>query len=242
MATYSSILAWEILWKEEPGGLQSMWSQRVRHDWGNLAHTHTHTHVNPNLPIYPSPSFPIGNHKFVFYICNSIFSVLKISPFVSFFKIPHISDIIYLSLFVRLISFSMTISRSVHVPFQTSFSFGVSSGLTPIVHGFGVWDRPRAHWPCPLTLQESQNMTQRKQAVDLPLGRMWWVLHISASVHPWELLLLYAQHKASSLFFWSPLIWRVTPLPILCFTQEGRWVQLGYKFISWPETPRHPEL
>ena len=31
MATHSSILAWEILWKEEPGGLQSMGSQRVRH-------------------------------------------------------------------------------------------------------------------------------------------------------------------------------------------------------------------
>ena len=28
-----SILAWEILWTEEPGGLQSMGSQRVRHDW-----------------------------------------------------------------------------------------------------------------------------------------------------------------------------------------------------------------
>ena len=32
MATHSSILAWEILWTEEPGGLQSMWSQSVRHD------------------------------------------------------------------------------------------------------------------------------------------------------------------------------------------------------------------
>ena len=32
MATDSSILAWEILWTEEPGGLQSMGSQRVRHD------------------------------------------------------------------------------------------------------------------------------------------------------------------------------------------------------------------
>ena len=33
MATHSSILAWRILWTEEPGGLQSMGSQRVRHDW-----------------------------------------------------------------------------------------------------------------------------------------------------------------------------------------------------------------
>ena len=32
MATHSSILAWEIPWIEEPGGLQSMGSQRVRHD------------------------------------------------------------------------------------------------------------------------------------------------------------------------------------------------------------------
>ena len=33
MATHSSILAWRISWTEEPGGLQSMGSQRVRHDW-----------------------------------------------------------------------------------------------------------------------------------------------------------------------------------------------------------------
>ena len=32
MATHSNILAWEIPWTEEPGGLQSMGSQRVRHD------------------------------------------------------------------------------------------------------------------------------------------------------------------------------------------------------------------
>ena len=30
--THSSILAWEIPWTEEPGGLQSMGSQRVGHD------------------------------------------------------------------------------------------------------------------------------------------------------------------------------------------------------------------
>ena len=32
MATHSSILAWKISWTEEPGGLQSIGSQRVRHD------------------------------------------------------------------------------------------------------------------------------------------------------------------------------------------------------------------
>ena len=32
MASYSSILAWEIPWTEEPGELQSVESQRVRHN------------------------------------------------------------------------------------------------------------------------------------------------------------------------------------------------------------------
>ena len=32
MATHSSILAWRIPWTQEPGGLQSMGSQRVGHD------------------------------------------------------------------------------------------------------------------------------------------------------------------------------------------------------------------
>ena len=41
MATHSNILPGEIPWTEEPGGLQSMGSQRVRRDW--VTHTHTHT-------------------------------------------------------------------------------------------------------------------------------------------------------------------------------------------------------
>ena len=39
MAPYSSILAWRIPWTEEPGRLQSMGSQRVRHNWVTNPHT-----------------------------------------------------------------------------------------------------------------------------------------------------------------------------------------------------------
>ena len=38
MATHSSILAWRIPWTEEPGRLQSMESQRVRHDLATNTH------------------------------------------------------------------------------------------------------------------------------------------------------------------------------------------------------------
>ena len=43
MTTHSSILVWRIPWTEEPGGQQSMGSQRVRHDWVT---EHTLLHVN----------------------------------------------------------------------------------------------------------------------------------------------------------------------------------------------------
>ena len=43
MATHCSILSWRIPWTEEPGGLQSMVSQRVRHDWAT-----EHKHILQN--------------------------------------------------------------------------------------------------------------------------------------------------------------------------------------------------
>ena len=39
MTTHSSILAWNIPWTEEPGGLQSMGWQRVRQDWATIIFT-----------------------------------------------------------------------------------------------------------------------------------------------------------------------------------------------------------
>ena len=43
MATHSSILPWRISWTEEPGGLQSMWLQRVGH---NLATKQQYSGIN----------------------------------------------------------------------------------------------------------------------------------------------------------------------------------------------------
>ena len=45
IATHSSILVWKIPQIEEPGGLQSMSSRRVGHNWAR-AHTHTHIHTH----------------------------------------------------------------------------------------------------------------------------------------------------------------------------------------------------
>ena len=51
MATVLSILAWRIPWTEEPGGLQSIGSQRVRHNWSNLASLYKPLDIlSPNTP------------------------------------------------------------------------------------------------------------------------------------------------------------------------------------------------
>ena len=49
MAAHSSILAWKVLWTEEPGGPQSMGSQRVGYDW---AYTHNSTRGKGRMDHY----------------------------------------------------------------------------------------------------------------------------------------------------------------------------------------------
>ena len=50
MATYSGILAWNIPWTKEPGGLQSVWLQRVGHDLGTKEQQQ---HLQGSLIIWP---------------------------------------------------------------------------------------------------------------------------------------------------------------------------------------------
>ena len=93
MATHSSILAWKIPWTEDPGRLQSMGSQRVRHDWAS------------------SLNFT-GIHTFVLYVCVSI-SALQVRYLYHFSRF-HIYVIIYDICFSDLLH-CMTVSRSIYV-------------------------------------------------------------------------------------------------------------------------------
>ena len=55
-ATHSRILAWRIPWAEEPGRLQPIGSQRVRHDLATNTHAHTHAHTQTHK-LTPEPMF-----------------------------------------------------------------------------------------------------------------------------------------------------------------------------------------
>ena len=61
MATHSSTLAWRIPWMEEPGGLQSMGWQRVRHDCVTSLSLFTFMHWRRNWQ--PTPVFLFGESQ-----------------------------------------------------------------------------------------------------------------------------------------------------------------------------------
>ena len=62
MATHSTILAWESLWTDEPGGLQSIGSQRLGHDL-----------VTKQLYIYIYKSIYIYTVSLYIYMCVYIY-------------------------------------------------------------------------------------------------------------------------------------------------------------------------
>ena len=86
MATHSSVLAWRIPGKGEPGGLPSMGSHRVGHDWSDLAAAACHWVRDAIQPSHPlsSPSPPAPNpsqHQSLFQWVNSLHEVAKVLEF-----------------------------------------------------------------------------------------------------------------------------------------------------------------
>ena len=61
MAPHSSTLAWKIPWMEEPGGLQSMRSRRVGHDWATSLSLFTFMHWRRKWQ--PTPVFLPGESQ-----------------------------------------------------------------------------------------------------------------------------------------------------------------------------------
>ena len=63
MATHSSVLAWRIPGMGEPGGLPSLGSHRVGHDWSNLAAAAAATITLQLQSLWTSTSFSFGCNK-----------------------------------------------------------------------------------------------------------------------------------------------------------------------------------
>ena len=75
MATHSSILDWKISWTEEPGGLQSMGSQRIGHDWvtnttGGLSWLRSHPLLAPFYSLSHSPPTILRINSWIHSLCT----------------------------------------------------------------------------------------------------------------------------------------------------------------------------
>ena len=74
MAIHSSILVWRNPWTEKPGWLQSVGSQRVRHDWA----TNTHTDAFLDLSCFLDDPMDVGNLIY----CSSAFSKFSLNIYI----------------------------------------------------------------------------------------------------------------------------------------------------------------
>ena len=88
MATHSSVLAWRIPGTGKPGGLPSMGSHRVGHDWSDLAGAAAATLIILGLSSHDRKTFYIYLGLFHFFQCFVVFSVV----FVQSLSCPALCD------------------------------------------------------------------------------------------------------------------------------------------------------
>ena len=78
MATHSSNLAWRIPWTEDPGGLQSMGSQRVRHDWATSVSVYI---VSKASGVYwDSPEYKFLFLEVIFFFFQRVLFIYLATP------------------------------------------------------------------------------------------------------------------------------------------------------------------
>ena len=89
MATHSSVLAWRIPGTGEPGGLTSMGSHRVRHDWSDLA---VSWNRDPHESCKKSPvRWPLARLRD--FCCCSVYSICFLKVLMTPVKLRCIGDL-----------------------------------------------------------------------------------------------------------------------------------------------------
>ena len=109
MATYSSILAWRIPWTEESVRLQSVGSQRVRHDWA----TNTLTHLPPLnfLPCTSKVNKIISIYSFILFV-DSNMKQRNLATWYNEVKLLHVKYLIYCFMKVILVHYLLSWPKS----------------------------------------------------------------------------------------------------------------------------------
>ena len=147
MAIHSCILAWKIPWTEEPGGLQSMGSQRVGHDWATNAFTFFWS-MFPHW-LFPCllhqsrpPSSPLSSLHIVIFLL--LLSTQNVFSFLAWFSLPGMP--IHASLKGSLILSTLGLASALHLirnVFQITAALAASSRFSQSWHCL----YPSFHYP-----------------------------------------------------------------------------------------------
>ena len=134
MATHSLILAWRIPWTEDPGGLQSIGSQRVGHDWVTKHSTTQSLFILLNwnfMPLISNSPFPLllvhGNHESTLILWIWLLHILHINENIQCLSFCEwlISPSIMPSGFVHIVPYCRISLFKVLKPLQDShFNWG----------------------------------------------------------------------------------------------------------------------
>ena len=129
MATHYNILAWEIPWTEEPGGLQSIGSQRVRHDLATKS-----TRLMEQRPQAPNATKNIDLSELTYNIYSVQFSCSVMSYSLQPHGLYHVRPP-YPSPVTRVYSNSCPLSQRCHptisssvIPFSSLLQYFPTSG------------------------------------------------------------------------------------------------------------------
>ena len=135
MATHSSVLTWRIPGTGEPGGLPSMGSHRVRHDWRDLAawdyhyiHTHSYStsHPKQNTSLDLKSQIPLRYHPLLaltIQLQSILFVVSTPSPLIQYWTHPTQ---------VFFPAFLLPMASAVTKP--VTFPLCDSSSMCPVLH------------------------------------------------------------------------------------------------------------
>ena len=113
MATHSTILVWKIPWTEEPGGLQSMGSKEVEHDW---ASEHRMSHKGGLMSIWWLLTLRVSMTQETWFSVQSI-SLIYFSFLILYWSLVDIKNVMLVS------GVQQSDSELLHLVWERSFYF-----------------------------------------------------------------------------------------------------------------------
>ena len=193
MATHSSVLAWRILGMGEPGGLPSMGSHRIGHDWSDLAAAETRSlHQSHQLGKQPPDIFLCKLHSIaIFLSCFTLIKMFWRSYCICMSNTFNV-DLVKCILILLPLHFRNPLHR--YIPVCMGFSYSLpkfsyhhlSSSHYPIHASMYVLCDPIGMWPKRgkdnLNVKICARRTTAKPSPFLPLIRVWHGLYLYTTV------------------------------------------------------------